>query len=165
MEPIGIQAKEWSIGYGRTYEVDGLPVVANWGGGSFTARATARVGRLLLCKGNWEGKQLIEPKWVDELVTYRGTPLPPRPESDPFPAPALGWYNNNDGFWPKVPKDAFMGAGAGNQVLMVIPSLDLIVVRNGEVLGDPDKGEGFWKGLVQYLFNPLMDAVVDTDEL
>ena len=54
MDVIGVAEGEWSVGYGQTYEVNGLPLVANWGGGSFSARATARVGRLMLKKGNWE---------------------------------------------------------------------------------------------------------------
>jgi CubicO group peptidase (beta-lactamase class C family) len=57
--PIGIADNEWSIGYGKTFEVDGLPLVAAWGGGSFTARATARIGRLVLREGNWQGKQIL----------------------------------------------------------------------------------------------------------
>ena len=43
-------------------------------------------------------------------------------------------------------------------MLLVIPCRDLIVVRNGELLGDPSEGEGFWGGLTKYLFTPLMDA-------
>jgi len=161
MEPIGIDESEWQIGYGRTYRVDGLPVVANWGGGNFTARAVARVGRLVLRGGDWEGRRLIDPKCVATMVAYHGTALPDRPPEDPFPAPALGWYNNSDGVWPDVPRDAIAGAGAGNQVLLVIPSLDLVVVRNGGTIGDADRGEGFWAGLEKYLFNPVVAAVVD----
>ena len=59
-----------------------------------------------------------------------------------------------------MPRDAFAGAGAGNQVLLVVPSLDLIIVRNGSNLFDSSKGEEFWAGIEQYLFNPVMDAVV-----
>lgn len=44
LRPIGISDNEWSMGYNRTFEVDGLPLVAAWGGGSFTARALARSG-------------------------------------------------------------------------------------------------------------------------
>ena len=51
-----------------------------------------------------------------------------------------------------------MGAGAGNQILLVVPCRDLIVVRNGEDLFDPAAGEGFWGGAEKYLFAPLMDA-------
>ena len=42
------QGEDYSIGYGRTWVVDGLPLVASWGGGSFSARATARVGQMLV---------------------------------------------------------------------------------------------------------------------
>ena len=161
MRPIGVDDGEWSIGYDRTYMVDGLPVVANWGGGNFTARATARVGRLMLHKGEWEGKQLIARRWVELAVAYGGTPLMNRPPSNPIPAPALGWYNNSDGVWNDVPRDAFCGGGAGNQHLLVVPSLDLIVVRYGETIGDEAKGESFWGGALKYLFEPVVAAVMD----
>ena len=159
MKPIGVEDSEWSIGYGRTYDVDGLKLVPNWGGGSYTARAIARVGRLMLKKGNWQGSQLIDSRCVEMVLRYAGTPKPDRPPGNPRPACGLGWYTNFDGNWSKVPHDAFAGAGAGNQVLLVVPSLDLIVVRNGGNLYDPSKGEGFWGGVETYLFNPVMNAL------
>ncbi|TKJ38154.1 MAG: hypothetical protein CEE38_05195 [Planctomycetes bacterium B3_Pla] len=159
MRPIGAKGSEWSIGYGKTYDVDGLKLVPNWGGGSYTARAVARVGRLMLKKGNWQGKQLIEQRWVERVLQYAGTPLPDRPPGNPQPGCGLGWYTNFDAVWPKVPRDAFAGAGAGNQVLLVVPSLDLIVVRNGGNLYDLSKGEGFWGGMEKHLFDPMMDAL------
>ncbi len=55
MEPLGVSESEWSIGYGQTYTVDDLPLVANWGGGSFSARALARVGQWMIQQGEWEG--------------------------------------------------------------------------------------------------------------
>src|SRR5437764_11564383 len=58
MRPIGVPDEEWSVGYGKTHKLSGLPLVASWGGGSFSARATARVGRLMLREGDWDGKQL-----------------------------------------------------------------------------------------------------------
>jgi len=159
MKPIGVKDSDWSIGYGKAYDVDGLKLVPNWGGGSYTARAIARVGRLMLRKGNWQGKQLIDSRRVETVLRYAGTPKPDRPPGNPQPASGLGWYTNFDGVWSKVPRDAFTGAGAGNQVLLVVPSLDLIVVRNGGNLYDSSKGEGFWGGIEKYLFNPLIEAV------
>lgn len=159
MRPIGVKDSEWSVGYGRTYDIDGLPLVANWGGGGYTARAVARVGRLMLRKGNWDGEQLIDAKWVEEAVSYAGMPLPERPLGNPQPASGLAWYTNFDGVWENAPRDAFAGAGAGNQVLFVIPSLDLVVVRNGSTLGDEDQGERFWGGLEKYLFDPVLGAI------
>ena len=160
MDPIDVPEAAWSIGYGQAYQVDGMALYANWGGGSYTARATASVGRFMLKKGNWDGQQLVDSGSVETVVAYAGTPLPDRPQGNPQPGSGLGWWTNFDGIWPAVPRDAFAGAGAGNQILLVIPSLDLIVVRNGAQIGDPTRGEGFWGGLETYLFNPLMEALV-----
>lgn len=159
-EPIGIKKDQWSIGYGKTFHVDDLDLVANWGGAAFTVRATARIGRLMLRKGNWEGKQLLDSSWVDAVTRYAGTPLPPRDAKQPAPASTLCWYNNFDGIWPAAPRDAYCGAGAQNQHLIVIPSLDMIIVRYGQSSFDPEKGEGFFYGVEKYLINMLMDAMV-----
>lgn len=161
MDPLGVRDKEWSIGYGRAYDVDGLQLYANWGGGEFTPRAVARVGRLMLHRGEWEGRQLVDPAWVRRVLSYAGTPVPDRTHANPQPGSGLCWWTNFDGVWPQLPRDAFAGAGAGNQILLVVPCRGLIVVRNGEDLFDPAQGEGFWAGAVRHLFTPLIDAFVD----
>jgi len=160
MEPIGVPAEEWEIGYGRPFRIDGLEVVPNWGGGDYTARAVARVGRLMLHKGNWEGRQLIPSSWVERMVSDAGAPRPETGPDDPSPASGLCWGVNSNGAWSRVPRDAFAGVGAGHQMLLVIPSLDLIVVRQGESLSDAARGESYGAGFVQHLLNPLMEAVV-----
>ncbi len=163
MKPIGIPDDEWSIGYGKGYSVDGLNLYANWGGGSFTARAVARVGRLMLQKGSWEGQKLVNPEWIRDCVKYAGTPTPDRSEDDHSPGSGLCWWTNFDGVWENVPRDAFAGAGAGHQILLVIPSLDLIMVRNGSRIGDIKWGNTFWGYAEEYLFDKLMDAVTDSE--
>ncbi|HBE43731.1 MAG TPA: hypothetical protein DDW27_21570 [Bacteroidales bacterium] len=160
-QPIGLKDDDWQIGYGKTFSVGDLELVANWGGGSFTPRAVASIGRLMLNKGNWNGKQLIASEWVERVTAYAGTPLPPRGEKLPSPACGLAWYNNFDGIWPRAPRDLFLGSGAGNQTLIVIPSMNIIVVRNGENMYDPEKGEGHFYGVVNHLVNMLMDAYVE----
>jgi CubicO group peptidase (beta-lactamase class C family) len=74
MEPIGVAAEEWEVGYGRSFHVDGMEVVPTWGGGNYTARAVARVGQLMLHKGTWEGPQLVPSLWVERMVSHAGTP-------------------------------------------------------------------------------------------
>lgn len=156
MQPIGAPEEEWSVGYGKTYEVDGLALIANWGGGSYSPNAAARVGRLFLRKGDWQGQQIIRREIVEQVLKDAGAPVPDRslPEG-PRPKSGLCWWVNSDGVWPKAPRDAFAGAGAGNQVLLVVPSLDLIVVRNGS---DLEPGN-FWGGLEKFLFNPVIAAM------
>ncbi len=162
MKPIGIKPDQWWVGYGKTYEVDGLPLVAGWGGAEFTPRAAARVGRLLLRRGDWQGRQLISGKIVDQVRAYSKCPLPidDRQAGDPFPGSGLSWWVNFDGVWPSVPADAFAGVGVQHQLLIVIPSLDMIIVRNGS--GHID-GESFsFSGVVEHLLKPLMQAMTST---
>jgi hypothetical protein len=129
MRPIGIADGDWSAGYGKTFTVDGLPLVAAWGGGAFTPRATARIGRLVLHEGDWNGQKLLSAKAIRDVTGDAGLP------GDC----GMGWWSNG-GERYKLPKDAVWGAGAGDQLLFVVPSLDLIMVRNGETLA-PGPGE------------------------
>ncbi len=167
-DPIGIDETEYSIGYNKTYATSDLQLVPGWGGGSFTANSVARLGLLMLHKGNWKGEQLINPLSVEKTIRYWDTALPTslseyegntRTDANPIPATTSGWYSNYDGIWNHVPKDAFAGGGAGNQHLFVIPSLNMVIVRMGDKLYDDSAGEGFWKGAEKYLLNPIMDAI------
>jgi hypothetical protein len=61
--------------------------------------------------------------------------------------------------YARLPRDAFWGSGAGHQVLLVVPSLDLIAVRNGENLSGTDEHHD---ALNAHLFEPLLDALAPT---
>lgn len=157
LDPLGVPERHWSIGYGRAYDVDGLKLYANWGGGSFTPRAAARIGQLMMLQGQWNGRELIRRDVVKKMLTEQGLPRPPRSATDPAPASGLAWYTNADGIWPAAPRDVFAGAGAQHQIIVVAPSLDLIVVRNGDTLGDTRNG--FWGPVYELVLRPLMEAV------
>jgi CubicO group peptidase (beta-lactamase class C family) len=145
MEPIGVPGATWRIGYGDECVLDGLVLQPIWGGGSYTTRAVARVGELLLRRGVWNGEELVDPTWVDAVTTYANTPLPDRADDPAYPAATPGWYTNFDGVWASVPRDAFAAAGAKHQLLLVVPSLDLVAVRFGQPLAEPDVQIGFWE--------------------
>ncbi len=150
MGPLGVPADQWSVGYGKTVEVDHLPLVATWGGATVSPDAAARVGRLLLDGGEWDGKQLIPWRVVITATTPSGMPG----------HSGLGWWVNrtHEGgrFWNSAPDDAFWGSGAGHQFLLVIPSLDLIVVRFGQSL---DAKMDHHAALDKYIVAPVMQAV------
>jgi hypothetical protein len=112
-----------------------------------------------MLQGRWQGQELIRRDVVRAVLTNQKMPRPPRSATDPAPASGLAWYVNTDGVWPAAPRDTFAGAGAGHQVIVVVPSLDLIVVRNGDALeGD---ASGFWGPVYALMIKPLMEAVVD----
>ena len=144
---------EWSVGYGTTTTVDGFPLVATWGGGSYSPDAVARVGRLMLHKGTGKGRRLVSPSVVETVTKHSGMPG----------HSGLGWWVNSapDGsqLWKSAPEDAFGGAGAGQQFLLIVPSLDLIVVRNGEQL---DPTLAFEEGLDRYVVAPVVRAISTT---
>src|SRR5690606_17065540 len=81
-EHIGIDDREYTIGYGKTYEVDGLKLVPSWGGGEFTAKAIARIGLLMLHKGHWQDRQIIDSSIINQVIHYGNTALP-----NPLPTP------------------------------------------------------------------------------
>jgi CubicO group peptidase (beta-lactamase class C family) len=158
MRPIGAPDSEWSCGYGKTFAVDGLPLIGSWGGGSYTPRAAARIGRLVLREGDWDGQRILSPEAV-RLVT-RSAGLP----GDC----GMGWWTNAAGRYAGVPKDAYWGAGAGDQLLFIVPSLHLIMVRNGQTIaplpGEPavrpdDVFTKFHDFRARVLLEPLIAAI------
>ena len=127
MHPMGIPESEWQCGYGQTFVVDGLPLVGTWGGGGFSVRATAAIIRLMMRKGAWDKDQLLKANLAEDAFVNAGL------------LPYLhghAWWVNSDGkgnrHFECLPEDAFWGSGAGFQIGMGIPSLDLIMVRNGK---------------------------------
>ena len=160
MRPLGIPPEAWKISYGESYELDGMTLQTNTGGASYTARAVARIGQLMLNRGEWNGQHLVAPEWIDALVSYGGSPTD-RVMSGIEPASGLGWQLNQDGFFPSLPRDAFLSCGANHEVLLVVPSLDIVVVRLGRSLADPPSypEPKYWSELDEYLFEPLMKAV------
>ena len=78
LSPLGVPDDQWSIGYGRAYPLDGLNLYANWGGGAFTSRASARLGEWMMHLGRWDGKALVKETSVQQMLKYAGMPLPAR---------------------------------------------------------------------------------------
>lgn len=101
-----------------------------------TGRDFARLGLLMLNKGNWEGSQILSPEWVK----FATTPTPAAPKGQ---YGAQWWLNAGnkdnpqDKLFPDLPNDAFYAGGFEGQWILVIPSEDLVIVR----LGYTPKGE------------------------
>jgi len=87
-----------------------------------TVRDYARYGLLYLHNGNWLGEQLLPDDWV----TYTTTPA----KGSGGDYGAFFWLNRG-GEYPGVPEDLFSAEGHDGQYIFIIPSLQLVVVRNG----------------------------------
>jgi CubicO group peptidase (beta-lactamase class C family) len=85
------------------------------------ARDFAKIGRLYKNKGNWNGKQIVSQKWVEEstkLETADGS---------------ASYYQYQ--WWLPTPNEDFMAEGILGQFVYVNPSKNLIIVRLGKKEG------------------------------
>lgn len=95
-----------------------------------SGRDWASLGQLLLNNGNWQGQQLLNKEWL-----FRAT-QPNSSENDDRYGYQL-WLNagrnkaEDARRWPQLPADAYAMLGNRKQVVMVIPSWNLVFVRLG----------------------------------
>jgi CubicO group peptidase (beta-lactamase class C family) len=105
------------------------------------ARSFARFGLLLLAKGNWSGDQLWSGPYFAEMTQ------PSQKSNKSFGY--YFWLNGQEGyqlpggaatysgsFIPSGPRDMYMSIGKNGQLLMVVPSKNLVIVRMGGAPGD-----------------------------
>lgn len=103
-----------------------------------TARNWARLGLLYLNDGLFAGERILPEGW-SEVVS---TPAPA------WRMPIYGgmFWLNRTGRW-NLPADAYFMAGAGGQYTIIVPSLDLVVVRMGHQIGGPAAGRSLNEAL------------------
>jgi CubicO group peptidase (beta-lactamase class C family) len=93
------------------------------------ARDWARLGNLYLQDGVWNGKRILPEGFVRFVST-----LAPAWRADGRPVYGGFFWLNGDRSFP-VPEEAFYMAGAGGQTVLIVPSHDLVVVRQGHFRG------------------------------
>jgi CubicO group peptidase (beta-lactamase class C family) len=96
------------------------------------ARDFAKIGRLYLDKGNWNGKQIVSEDWVRNSVKIDST---------------NGSVSYNQYmWWLPTPDGDFMAIGKRGQYIYVNPLKNLIIIRLGRKSGDVD-----WDGLFVHI--------------
>lgn len=132
LDPIGLKVAFWRMPGGQ-------PMLPQ--GASLTASEWAKFGLFLKNHGRSNGKQIVKAKLLDELVIG----------SEANPAYGLTFWLNRKGKDPRGRpisrnvvteisengiidglEDLYMAAGAGNQRLYILPSLDMVVVRQAQ---------------------------------
>ena len=119
----------------------------------------ARFGYLALHGGAWDGEQVVSRSWMTEATSA---------SQDLMTGYGFLWWRNTDGrhyileeavgdertdypndmqrvlvddgsaFFPSAPADLVVGAGIQDQLLLVVPSEDLVIVRLGGLGGPGD---------------------------
>ncbi len=104
-----------------------------------TPRDLARFGFLYLHDGCWAGERIVPDGWVETSTRVSEPFLHEHPFWEGPVVPGRLWWLNlevegvNTALpWPDVPADAFAALGHWGQLIVVIPSLDLVVVRTGD---------------------------------
>jgi hypothetical protein len=81
----------------------------------------AKMGFLYLRKGVWEGEQLLPTAWIDKVCHATENMHEPR-------EPELQYSNL---FWALPNKHVYMAVRYHGQVIMVLPDLDIVMVKTG----------------------------------
>jgi CubicO group peptidase (beta-lactamase class C family) len=128
--PIGVESAAWRLpdGWGSPYEDEQGRYMPASGGPHITTRDLARYAYLHLCDGRWEGR-IVVPQWY--MRQARQVVRINEVQPDNY---GLGfWSNSLLGMSRDLPRDAFGFGGAGLNLVVVVPSRDLIAVRTSWV--------------------------------
>lgn len=140
-------------------------------------RSMARFGSLLLNKGYWgQTKVLGDTQYFIEMI-----------QTSQSLNPSYGyltWLNGKDKFMvpglqiqfpgmlaPQAPKDMYSAMGKNGQLLMVVPSQNLVVVRMGDAPGDNGDvpitfSNDIWKRLNKVICNqPQAEKEIEAESL
>ncbi|MCI0749524.1 MAG: beta-lactamase family protein [Nevskiales bacterium] len=145
LNPIGVTIGKW------TFDESGNPHIPN--GAYLTAREWVKYGQFLLQKGEWNGKQLIRKDLMEEILKPsganpghglamwlnvpggQGSAGVAQQKSDS--GDKAGWIYR--GGYP----DLFGALGAGKSRLYMIPSLNMVIVRQGDTQRDRYQDDTF----------------------
>ncbi len=103
------------------------------------ARDFAKLGQLLLNKGNWNGKQIIDSAFITKITS---------PNNKAFKANEVPIYGYSIWMDPSYKTPFYAMLGHLGQRIIVIPSQNLIVVRTGKTHNDTPR------------INPIQDGDV-----
>lgn len=143
--PLGISDWEW-----MKYRNEHIAPAA---GLRLRPRDAAKIGQLVLNKGNWNGKQIVSAKWIEQSVTPRFQ--------------AIGYFGGlfyyGQQWWMgrtlAGDKDVkwIAAQGLGGQRIFIVPELDLVMVTTSGLYGSPRQGSAALDILVNFIIPSIRD--------
>ena len=145
-EPLGIDDPEWATS----------PEGNSIGGSGLKLRTEdiAKLGQLYLQKGQWNGKPLLSPQWVEQATSKQ---VPNDQES--HAKIGVDWRQGYGfQFW-RCTHNAFRGDGAGGQFIVVIPEQDAVVA----ITADTGNMQGELNAIWEKLLPAFQDETLSED--
>lgn len=118
-KPIGAEFDAYWIADGEGMEMA-------LGGLNATLRDYAKLGRLYLNKGNWNGKQIIPESWIEASTNSTEEHLQANSENSSSPSFGYGYQ-----WWiPDGDQGEIMAIGVFNQYIYINPTTNTVIVKN-----------------------------------
>ena len=106
------------------------------------AESMAKIGLLILHKGQWEGRQLVSEQWIDEMTAFHIN----------YKYPGDTPTDTNQGYcyqmWRCLLDDAVRADGAYGQFIVIMPNQNMVVVMTGISKRTRDELRAIWQQLV-----------------
>ncbi|MDE5455297.1 serine hydrolase [Bradyrhizobium sp. CSA112] len=145
-QPLGITDFEW-----KTYPKNGK--IASAVGLRIRPRDAAKIGQLVLNRGDWGGKQIVSVAWIEQSV---------RPRFQ-----AIGYFSGlffyGQQWWMgrSIAQDQevkwIAAMGSGGQRLFIVPDRDLVVMTTSGLYFLPGQGDGALDMMANYILPAVRD--------
>ncbi|MFL6548251.1 MAG: PKD domain-containing protein [Povalibacter sp.] len=168
-----IQWRASSSGMRPAPRADGLEHREFAAGMIGNVNALARVGLLYLRKGEWSDQRRVFSASFSDLVSTPPAEIAAASVAEPADFPDANhrygvlWWTNATGALPNVPRDAYWAWGLGDSLIVVIPSLDLVIARTGDIQpASPGRrifGDDNWNAdyaVLAPFLDPIVSAVI-----
>jgi CubicO group peptidase (beta-lactamase class C family) len=164
-KPVGIKKTglTWRDHAYRPHAINGVSRREFGSGIHANIDAMARIGYIYLRKGKWHGQQIISPSFVNSVSTVmpslNGLPVMNDNQSRFANASkhyGMFWWNNADGTLANVPRDSYWSWGGNDNMIIVIPSLDLVIARAGSTWSG-NKSPNYYNSI-----KPFLQAIAES---
>jgi CubicO group peptidase (beta-lactamase class C family) len=140
-EPLGITDMTWNK------MPNGAPSVAS--GLRLRPRDIAKIGQLVLARGEWQGQQIVPAYWIDASIT-------PQINGAQIFFYGYQWWLGRSLIDRREIRWA-AGVGYGGQRLFIVPAYDLVMVSTAGLYRTPGFGQG---ALAAEIFNDYVLAAL-----
>lgn len=147
-EPVGIEPGTWR------WSRDAVGTTQGYAWLDLAPVDMARLGSLVLAAGEWRGRQLIDPSYIDQMgdgtTANAGYGFLSQTNAGRWHIGTFGGVRRERRVIASAPPDTVIFSGFLEQATYVVPSLDLVIVR----FGLPPEAQ--WK---DHLFRSLLPGI------